>query len=103
MPDIKYFSSEISAKYSGAADYFKFASSAVKEMYRQVGKNEFDSNGIMQKGVIIRHLVLPNCRKDSFKVLDFIKETFGDMYMFLFLINIHLCIKPKKLKSLTDE
>ena len=79
LPDIKYFSSEISAKYSGAADYFKYASSAVKEMYRQVGKNEFDSDGIMQKGVIIRHLVLPNCRKDSFKVLDFIKETFGSL------------------------
>ena len=100
LPDIKYYSAELSAKYSGAADYFKIASSAVKEMYRQVGKNEFDSNGIMQKGVIIRHLVLPNCRKDSFKVLDFIKETFGDNVYVSILNQYTPMYKAKEIKEL---
>ncbi len=78
LPDIKYFSSELSKKYSQAENYFEVASKAVEEMYRQVGKYEFDENGIMTKGVIIRHLVLPSCRKDSKEILKFIKEKFGD-------------------------
>lgn len=78
LPDIKYFSSELSKKYSQAENYFEVASKAVEEMYRQVGKYQFDENGIMTKGVIIRHLVLPSCRKDSKEILKFIKEKFGD-------------------------
>ena len=78
LPDIKYFSSELSKKYSQAENYFEVASKAVEEMYRQVGKYEFDENGIMTIGVIIRHLVLPSCRKDSKEILKFIKEKFGD-------------------------
>ncbi len=78
LPDIKYFSPELSEKYSMAKDYFSVASKAVIEMYSQAGPPVFDDNGIMLKGVIIRHLVLPSCRKDSFKILDFIKEAFGD-------------------------
>ncbi len=69
MPDFKYFSSELSGKYSGAPDYCRVATEAVKAMYAQVGKIEFDSNGMLKKGVIVRHLVLPGCRHDSMKVL----------------------------------
>lgn len=78
LPDIKYYSSELSAKYSNAADYFEYAIPAVTEMYRQTGKNIFDENGIMKKGVIIRHMILPSHKDDSFKVLDSIKENFGE-------------------------
>lgn len=78
IPDIKYYSDEFAIKYSSAPNYFKTALNAVKEMYRQVGKNIFDDNGIMQKGIIIRHLVLPSLKNDSMKVMDAIKESFGD-------------------------
>ncbi len=69
LPDLKYFSSELSAKYSGAADYFEVASSALSEMFAQVGEPVFE-DGLIKRGVIVRHLVLPGCRKDSLNVLE---------------------------------
>lgn len=74
LPDIKYFSSEISAKYSKAADYFEYTSAAVMEMINQVGKLQYSENGKLMKGTVIRHLVLPNCRHDSMKIMDWIAE-----------------------------
>ena len=56
LPDLKYYSSTIAQKYSFAGDYFSVASRALQEMYRQVGDPVFDANGIMQKGMIVRHL-----------------------------------------------
>ncbi|MBE6870949.1 MAG: radical SAM protein [Ruminococcaceae bacterium] len=76
LPDIKYYSGELSARYSKAEDYFERAIEAVQEMYRQVGRCEFDENGIMKKGVIVRHLVLPNAWRDSIKVFEKLKELF---------------------------
>ena len=78
LPDIKYYSEELSAKYSGTRDYFARASEAVKEMYRQTGENVFDENGLLKNGVIIRHLVLPSCKEDSFKILDWIRSEIGE-------------------------
>lgn len=77
IPDIKYFDDTYAVKYSSAPGYFKTALAAVKEMYRQTGKNVFGSDGIMQKGVIIRHLVLPGLKNDSKRIMDAIKENFG--------------------------
>jgi putative pyruvate formate lyase activating enzyme len=74
LPDFKYFSSELSSKYSGAADYFDAASKAILEMHRQVGAPEFDSSGMIYKGLIIRHLILPGQTRDSIKILDWIWE-----------------------------
>lgn len=77
LPDIKYFSSELSLKYSGASDYFSYASEAVLEMYRQTDNNIYDDNGIMKSGVIIRHMIMPSHREDSYKVLDWIRDNIG--------------------------
>lgn len=74
LPDIKYFSPEISQEYSKAKDYFKTASAAVKEMAGQIGTIEYDDEGIMQRGVIIRHMVLPGHREDSIKILRWIND-----------------------------
>lgn len=74
LTDIKYVSAKVSAKYSGAANYFDAAESAVKEMQRQVVKNEYDENGIMKKGLIVRHLILPGNISQAMKVLDWINE-----------------------------
>jgi len=72
LPDLKYVDSESSREYSGAGDYFKNASKAILEMYRQVGYPVFDKDGIIQKGLIIRHLVLPGHVDDSLRVLEWI-------------------------------
>ena len=69
LPDLKYAENEIAKKYSKIDNYFEIATSAIKEMYNQVGSLEFDSNGIVKKGVIIRHLILPNHTENSKKVL----------------------------------
>lgn len=69
LPDFKFFSPTLSAEYAGAKDYREVASVAIKNMYAQVGDPVFDEQGIMQKGMIVRHLVLPGCRKDSIDVL----------------------------------
>ncbi|MDZ7543969.1 radical SAM protein, partial [Clostridium perfringens] len=59
LPDMKYFDSKYSVKYSKAKDYFSYAKEAIDEMINQVGDVKFDENGIIKKGVIIRHLMLP--------------------------------------------
>lgn len=74
LPDLKYYSNELSKKYSKVDNYFKYTTEAIKEMYRQVGCPVFDENGIIQKGLIIRHLVLPNHLQNSKHVLKWIKE-----------------------------
>lgn len=74
LTDLKYFDSEVSQKYSKAEDYFEVASKAVKEMIRQLPENIFDENGIMQKGVIIRHLVLPLNLTQTRKIFEWIKN-----------------------------
>lgn len=74
LPDLKYYSNELSTKYSNANNYFEIATQAIKEMYNQVGNPTFDKDGIIQKGVIIRHLVLPNHIQNSKHVLKWIEQ-----------------------------
>ncbi len=73
-PDIKYSESEPAKKYSNAPDYFERCKGAVKEMHRQVGDLKVDARGIAYRGLLIRHLVLPNNLAGSEKVLEFIAE-----------------------------
>lgn len=72
LPDLKYYYPEVSLKYSGAEDYFETASEALKEMYRQTGPAVFDGDGIVQRGLIIRHLILPGHTGESVKLLEWI-------------------------------
>lgn len=82
LPDLKYAEDEIATEYSGAKDYFEIATKAIKEMIKQVGMPKFNEDGIIQKGVIIRHLVLPNHIENSKKVLLWIKENLSnDIYV----------------------
>ena len=74
LPDIKYFSADISLKYSSAPDYFEYASQAVLEMIHQVGELQYNSDGRLVKGTVIRHLVLPDCRHDSMDIISWIAE-----------------------------
>lgn len=76
LPDLKYFSDDYALKYSACRDYFDVAIKAIKEMVSQVGKPQFDENGIIKRGVIIRHLVLPTLRQDSIKIIEEIAKNF---------------------------
>ena len=74
LPDCKHVSPRLSRLCVQAADYFEVASAALAEMYRQTGNNVYDEAGILQKGMIVRHLILPGCTQDAMKVLDFLHE-----------------------------
>ena len=74
LPDLKYYFNELGEKYSKVKDYFSIATEAIKEMYNQVGAPVLDDNGVMKKGLMIRHLILPNNIENSKKVLKWIKE-----------------------------
>lgn len=86
LPDFKYLDREIAKKYSHAEDYGFWAKQALKEMVRQVPFPKFGEDGMMQKGVIVRHLLLPGCRKDSKKVLQYLKDTYGN-HIYISLMN----------------
>ena len=77
LPDFKYMDPELAEKYSYARDYPEVAREALKEMVRQTGTPEFDRRGIMKKGVIVRHLLLPGHVKDSRRVLEYLLSTYG--------------------------
>lgn len=74
LPDLKYYSSDASARYSNASDYFERASEAILLMIKQVGKLRYNEEGGLLSGTVIRHLVLPGLRHDSMKILDWIAE-----------------------------
>lgn len=77
LPDVKYFSEKYSTKYSSAPDYFEHCSIAVMEMLKQVGLPSFDDRVMMKKGVLIRHMVLPDLLEESKKILRWISESIG--------------------------
>ncbi len=76
LPDFKYMDKGLSAKYSAAENYSEVAKRAIEEMVRQVGKPKFDEHGILQKGVVVRHLVLPGCVWDSKEVIRYLHSTY---------------------------
>ncbi len=78
LPDLKYVSPLLSKRYSNAIDYFDVAREAIDEMYSQCGKVTFDKNGMINRGVIVRHLLLPGKVSDSKKVLSYLYKTYGD-------------------------
>ena len=72
LPDFKYFDNELGKRLSNVTNYREITTRALKEMYRQVGTNKYNDEGLLIKGMIIRHLVLPNNIENSKKVLKWI-------------------------------
>ena len=70
LPDFKYYNDNLAYKYSNIKNYKETVKNAIDEMYRQTGKITFDKNGIIKKGVIVRHLMLPNMEDDSKKIIE---------------------------------
>ncbi len=84
LPDLKYFDDAPAIKYSNAPDYFKIASEAILEMYRQVGDITLNENGMAQKGIIIRHMVLPGNISQAYKVFEWVRDNLSvDTYISL--------------------
>lgn len=107
LPDMKYFNTKYSAKYSKAKDYFLYAKEAIDEMINQVGEVEFNKNGIIKKGVIIRHLMLPGLLFDSKKIIDYIHSTYGNK-VYISIMNQytpleHVKIYPELNKPLNQK
>jgi putative pyruvate formate lyase activating enzyme len=82
LPDLKYFNNKYGEKYSDVPNYFSFASTAISEMVTQVGGAKFSKDGLIEKGVVIRHLMLPGLLFDSKKIMDYIYKSFGDSVYF---------------------
>ena len=78
LPDLKYVSSQASAKYSNAPDYFDVATKAISEMYRQTKTPIFNEKGIMVRGMIVRHLMLPGLLNDTKAVIKYLYDTYKD-------------------------
>lgn len=87
LPDLKYFSSNLSRRYSQAPDYFDRASVTIRQMILQTGTPVFDAQGIMQKGVIIRHLVLPGQKEDSIQLIKWMAEELPKKQFYISLLS----------------
>jgi putative pyruvate formate lyase activating enzyme len=78
LPDLKYIEAASAKEYSQAEDYFPVASAAIRRMVEIAGPLQFDEDGQLRRGVLVRHLVLPGHRHESMRVLDWLWQTFGD-------------------------
>ena len=92
LPDFKYYDDSYANKYSHINNYFKNASLALEEMYKQVGKPKFDENGMMTKGIIVRHMMLPGLLDDSKKILEYLYNTYKDN-IYISIMNQYTPIK----------
>ena len=107
LTDFKYFDNNLAEKFSDAKEYFENASASLKKMVEQTGKAVFDEDGIMKKGVIVRHLVLPGHTDDSKEILRWLWKNFGDS-IWVSIMNQYtpLCTDekyPELFRSVTDE
>lgn len=99
LPDFKYSDDALAVEYSKAPNYVQTAEDTVTEMISQVGENEYNDSGIMKKGVIIRHLILPNHTRNSMGVLDIINEKYKSIPVSLMgqYVPMHNAFDYKKL------
>ncbi len=91
LPDLKYFSPQVSKRLSGAADYFEQAGPAIREMGRQQPRLVLDANEVAERGLIIRHLVLPHYHRESLSVLEWIKANVPAGFGLSLMSQYHPC------------
>lgn len=103
LPDLKYVSGAVSKKYSGTENYFEYAAPAIREMFRQVGLLELDGDGLANKGVIIRHLVLPGSVDETRRVLKYIAENFPKNITVSLMSQYVPCYKAEKIPPLNRK
>ena len=106
MPDFKYMDNDIANELSGIDDYVERATESIVEMHRQVGDLQVNEYGIAQKGLVIRHLVMPDNIAQTYRVIDFVKELSTNTYFNLmdqYLPAYHAMSNPKINRKLTGE
>lgn len=107
LPDFKYMDRQMAKEYSDAPDYSEYAKKAIAEMVRQTKETVFDEQGIMKKGIIVRHLVLPKGVEDSKRIIKYLYETYGDG-IYISIMNQytpmeHLKTHPLLGRKITEE
>lgn len=100
LPDFKYYDNAL-GKYSNVSNYFEVAEAALEEMYRQVGAPIYEE-GLLKKGIIVRHLVLPHHTDDSKKIIKYLYDKYGDNII-LSIMNQYTNIKKLKYEELNDK
>ena len=103
LPDLKYIDEELAKKYSKIDNYFETTTKAIKEMINQVGMPQLNDRGIMQKGVMIRHLVLPNHIENSKKVLKWVKENLPNQIYVSIMAQYFPTYKAKQIEDLNRK
>ena len=101
LPDLKYYSNDLAIKYSNAPNYFKYATLAIDEMYKQVGKCVFDEDGNLIKGVIVRHLMLPTHLEDSKNIIKYLYDKYQDN-VYISIMSQYTPIKTLKYNELNN-
>lgn len=102
MPDMKYFDDKYAIKYSSAPNYFETAAAALNEMYAQTGSVKLDENGIMKKGILVRHLMLPHLLFDTKKIMDYLREQYGDK-IYISLMNQYTPMAADNIPELNQK
>lgn len=102
LPDLKYFDDLYAVKYSKSPNYFENATKAINEMYKQVGPCEFDSNGNIKKGIIVRHLMLPTLKEDTKKIVSYLYKTYHDN-IYISIMNQYTIMENIKYKELNQK
>ena len=106
LPDLKYYDDALAISYSKAPDYFAIVTKAIREMFRQVGPCQFDKNGLITKGLIVRHLLLPTHLDDSKKIIQYLYETYHDD-IYISIMNQYTVVRklpfPELNRTVTEE
>ena len=102
LADLKYYDDELGVKYSKCDNYFEVATMAIDEMYRQVGKVEFDENGLMKKGLIVRVLILPGHKKDAKEIINYLYKTYKDD-IFISIMNQYTPVNKTEFDNLNRK
>ena len=102
LADLRYYDDSLGEKYSLCSNYFETATMAIDEMYRQVGKCEFDENGLLKKGLVVRVLILPGHIDDSKKIIEYLYKTYRDD-IFISIMNQYTPINKCKYSNLNRK
>ena len=103
LPDLKYAEDELGKKYSNVDNYFEIATCAIKEMYNQVGENIYDEDGMIKRGMIIRHLVLPNHTENTKKVLTWINSNMPKNITVIVMAQYFPTYKAKEIEDINRK
>ena len=93
LADLRYFDDQLGVNYSGVSNYFENATMAIDEMFRQVGSPEFDKNGLLKKGLIVRVLILPGHLEDAKNIIRYLYKTYGNE-IFISIMNQYTPVNP---------